>query len=149
MNWVCMRVTQEYPVFAAHGVLKTKNGGINEPTNGLFASKILITDRVRSTREGYVLTHVCPSVCPDGGGGTPARSDGGISTGQQMEYLIRRSRYASCVHAGGLFCLRCVSKYIIELSITNLGITRTNKAFAFAFTFALFEYTLVSKYSSS
>ena len=38
----------------------------------------LITDRVRSTREGYVLTRVCPSihpsVCPHlGGGGTPAR----------------------------------------------------------------------------
>ena len=25
-------------------------------------------------------------------------------TGQQMEYLIRRCRYASCVHAGGLSC---------------------------------------------
>ena len=27
-------------------------------------------------------------------------------TGQQMEYLIRRGRYASCVHAGGLSCLK-------------------------------------------
>ena len=39
----------------------------------------IVTDRVRSTREGYVLTRVCPSihpsVCPHlGGGGTPARS---------------------------------------------------------------------------
>ena len=40
-----------------------------------------ITDRVRSTREGYVLTRVCPSIHPPvclstlgGGGGTPARS---------------------------------------------------------------------------
>ena len=140
----------------------------------------IITDRVRSTREGYVLTRVCPSVCPrgstppvqagrgvprpgpDGGypsqvqlrvGGTLARShstldwgypcqvqiggyphpaldgrcphstlDGGypcqVQTGgppargyppiqdNRWEYLIRRSRYASCVHAGGLSCLK-------------------------------------------
>ena len=33
-----------------------------------------------------------------GGGGTPA------GKGQEMEYLIRHSRYASCVHAGGLSC---------------------------------------------
>ena len=26
--------------------------------------------------------------------------------GQQMKYLIRRGRYASCVHAGGLSCLK-------------------------------------------
>ena len=31
----------------------------------------------------------------------PARPDG---IGQHMEYLIRRSRYASCVHPGGLSC---------------------------------------------
>ena len=34
--------------------------------------ELFITDRVRSTREGYVLTRVCPSVCPQGG--NPARS---------------------------------------------------------------------------
>ena len=27
-----------------------------------------------------------------------------IKTGQQIEYLIRRGRYASCFHAGGLSC---------------------------------------------
>ena len=133
-----------------------------------------ITDRVRSTREGYVLTHVCPSIHPSvcwypparssqgqgtparsrwgGGGGSPARSSwgGGVthlarggtlarsrqgvprgthqpgmgypmagvqppspqhgvlpppSTGQQMEYLIHRGRYASCVHAWGHSCI--------------------------------------------
>ena len=48
----------------------------------------IFTDRVRSTREGYVLTRVCPSVCPhlrgggypsqvQVGGGTPARSSWG------------------------------------------------------------------------
>ena len=45
-------------------------------------------------------------------GASPARSDGvgdtqgGLlpGTGQQMEYLIRRGRYASGVHAGGLSC---------------------------------------------
>ena len=57
-----------------------------------------------------------PAVVPQGtpqqwypgyppGGVPPAR---GVppSTGQQMEYLIRRSRYASCVHAGGLSCYK-------------------------------------------
>ena len=37
-----------------------------------------------------------------GGGGTPRYLPPGI--GQQMEYLIRCGRYASCVHAGGLSC---------------------------------------------
>ena len=38
----------------------------------------LITDRARSTREGNVLTRVCPSIClpTPGGGGTLARSRG-------------------------------------------------------------------------
>ena len=47
---------------------------------------IFITDRERSTREGYVLTHVCPAIHPSvplsvhtwGGGGTPARSRRGV-----------------------------------------------------------------------
>ena len=48
---------------------------------------VIITDRVRSTREGNVLTRVCPSIClstPGGypsqvqAGGTPARSDQGV-----------------------------------------------------------------------
>ena len=39
------------------------------------ANQVIITDRVCSTRESYVLTHVCPSIClSKGGGGTPARS---------------------------------------------------------------------------
>ena len=40
----------------------------------------LITDRVRSMREGSVLTPVCPSIClstPTGGGGTQPGQDGG------------------------------------------------------------------------
>ena len=50
--------------------------------------------------------------------GTPDRSGRGVPqqggtrlgypppawTGQHMEYLIRRGRYTSCVHAGGLSC---------------------------------------------
>ena len=105
---------------------------------------MIITDRVRSTREGYVLTRVCPSIRPSvhkGRGGVPqpgpdrgvpqlgvppgqgwgTSQQGGTSlarmgypppagvppplpasTGQHMEYLIRRGRYAFCVHAGGL-----------------------------------------------
>ena len=31
-------------------------------------------------------------------------------TGQQMEYLIRRGRYTSCVHAGGLSCFFCMCR---------------------------------------
>ena len=132
-------------------------------------------------REGYVLTRVCPSVCPHLGGGVPQPGpDGGVYPSQgdtplwvppvgpghggtpaggvphlryplsdlaggyptlgtppvgpgwgvpllggtpprvplpsigpgrggggvpDMEYLIRRGRYASCVHAGGLSCI--------------------------------------------
>ena len=44
-----------------------------------LARNFFITDRVRSTREGYVLTRVCPSIHPSiclstGVRGTPARS---------------------------------------------------------------------------
>ena len=45
---------------------------------------MFVTDCVRSTREGYVLTRVCPSVCPQVGGylarsrrGTPWPGPGG------------------------------------------------------------------------
>ena len=78
-------------------------------------------------REGYVLTRVCPSVCPQGGGGgqsswggggvspagrgvSPARGGvspargGSANIGQQNEYSLHGGRYASCVHAGGLSC---------------------------------------------
>ena len=99
----------------------------------------IITDRVRSTTGGYVFTGVClltvgGGVTPPGQargypgqiqiwggypgqdqmGGTPARSRWGTppSTGQQMEYLIHRSRYASCVHAGGLSCCSVLSSLL-------------------------------------
>ena len=54
----------------------------NIRNNLLLSSNLVIfTDRVRSTREGYVLTRICTSVClSTGGGGTPTRSDrGGVS----------------------------------------------------------------------
>ena len=66
-----------------------------------------------------------PQPGPDEGGGTPARSRQGeypgippplgqgwgtLGIGQQMEYLIHRGRYASCVHSGGLSCLIVFSK---------------------------------------
>ena len=38
---------------------------------------VIITDRVRSTREGYVLTRVCPSVCPHLGVPWPGPAGGG------------------------------------------------------------------------
>ena len=90
---------------------------------------LIFTDRVRSKREGYVLTPVCPSVCLSTGGvphlarrggvpqpgpakgyckgwGTPLPGMGYPPPGQdcRWEYLIRGGRYASCVHAGGLSC---------------------------------------------
>ena len=85
------------------------------------------TARVRSTREGNVLTRVCPStnlsVHGGGGGSGPAGGGGGVRSsqrgggvrssqwgggsakiGQQNEYSLHSGRYASCVHAGGLSC---------------------------------------------
>ena len=43
---------------------------------------------------------------PGQGGKAPVQRWGTPSQGwgQQMEYLIRRERYASCIHAGGLSC---------------------------------------------
>ena len=58
-----------------------------EAVNPIHNCRIFITDRVRSTREGYVLTRVCPSVCLSTGGvphlarwggGTPAMSSQGV-----------------------------------------------------------------------
>ena len=48
-----------------------------------------------------------PSQVRMGWGGVPPGTDGvpPPNTRQQMEYLIRRGRCASCVHAGGLSCL--------------------------------------------
>ena len=89
-----------------------------------------ITDRVRSTREGYVLTRVCPSIRlsvhrggtppgrggvpqpgPAGGvpgpgsdqGGTPARSMGGLQPGPTGWGIPRRGggEYPSLVQWGG------------------------------------------------
>ena len=46
----------------------------------VFDKSVIITDRVRSTREGYVLTRVCPSICLSTPRGTPARSRWGYPT---------------------------------------------------------------------
>ena len=43
------------------------------------------------------------------GEGVPQRTYP-LMIGQHMEYLKRCGRYASCVHAGGLSCLKCVCK---------------------------------------
>ena len=51
--------------------------------------QVIFIDRVRSTREGYVLTRVCPSIIlsvhtwwgrgtPGGGGGTPPQITDGV-----------------------------------------------------------------------
>ena len=47
---------------------------------------------------------------PAGGvpcGGYPVR--GGTQLGQHREYLLHGGRYASCVHAGGLSCVKGTS----------------------------------------
>ena len=41
-------------------------------------------------------------------GGTPPR----------VEYWIRRGRYASCVHTGGLSCLKLIFAFILRVDIT-------------------------------
>ena len=104
-----------------------------------------ITDRVRSTMVRYCF-HRCLSVHTWGGypgqvqmvGGVPWVSPGQGSgpphprldgvppgrgyprppgTGQQMQYLTRRGRYASCVHAGGLS--RCWLLFGIALTMNR------------------------------
>ena len=52
------------------------------------------------------------------GMGYPCPPSPGI--GRQMEYLIRRGRYASCVRAGGLSC------FVIFCSVTNFFITKNS-----------------------
>ena len=45
----------------------------------------------------------------DSGGavpGPPRGGGGGTQVGQQKEYSLHGGRYASCVHAGGLSCLK-------------------------------------------
>ena len=61
---------------ARHTRENTKPNAILHPAE-THMKNFIITDRVRSRREGYVLTRVCPfihpSVCPHLGGCTPAR----------------------------------------------------------------------------
>ena len=68
-----------------------------------FDSHLFLPAAYVIRREGYVLTHVCPAVCPHLGGrgvprpgpdrgGTPARSDGGGYPGQvQVGGALARS----------------------------------------------------------
>ena len=48
-------------------------------------------------------------------GGTLAR--GGTQLGQHREYLLHGGRYASCVHAGGLFCYLLFSDLITVYTV--------------------------------
>ena len=96
----------------------------------------VIADCVRSTREGYVLTHVCPFICLSIWGGGPGQvrwgrggTRGRVSSpppppaGHQMEYLIRRGLYASCVHAGGLSCsLWFHCHYFLHCSLSTISV---------------------------
>ena len=89
----------------------------NSFLTGHSVLEILVTDRVRSTREGYVLTRVCPSVHNRGGGGTPARSNWGVLQlagggagrvpqpgsveGVGYPSRVQMGRYPGQVHPGG------------------------------------------------
>ena len=82
---------------------------------------------------GRLCFDTCLSVCLSTGG-TPARSDvGGVyprwgtpspHTGQQMEYLIRGGRYASCVHAGGLSCVGSIIIGSVFIGLNNFTLRR-------------------------
>ena len=112
-----------------HGGYQVQPGGGGYPISGQRGYPNPTLDRSRQgvpwgtppARDG-----VPPCLDLDRGGGTPARSRWGyppdqvqtrgtlgypparrgypLSTGQQMESLIGRGRYVSCVHAGGLSC---------------------------------------------
>ena len=105
-----------------HGYCKVKpavSQSIGQLFRGRLLSKmnhrfpyvyLIINDCVRSTREGYVLTCVCPSVhnwgVPQPGGSQarvpplPVRTTDGVLDTPRSVCL--------CVHAGGLSCLRCI-----------------------------------------
>ena len=71
----------------------------------------------------------------------PGQEGGGTQLGQQKEYSLNGGRYASCVHAGGLFVLKklfyffvCVhhtfqSKLLTSFSSTLVGSPRSSTVF--------------------
>ena len=74
-----------------------------------FVNPVLITDRVRSTREGNVLIRVCPSIHPSihlsvhiWGGGTRARSRGYPARGRTLPGYLTSGTAPSDL-AGGYF----------------------------------------------
>ena len=75
----------------------------NVPTTGVMGHVLeIITDRVRSTREGYVLTRVCPSVClSTPGRGYPGQvQPGGVPQPGPGEGTTARSRYGGTPMGG-------------------------------------------------
>ena len=64
----------------------------------ILCAYLLITARIRRIGEGTVFTGVCLST------GVREEVSPPPGIGRQMEYLIRRGRYGSCVYAGGLSC---------------------------------------------
>ena len=112
---------------------------VSNNSSSFAISYQLITDRVRSMREGYVLTCVCPST-----GGYPPWSGWGVprGKGQQTEYFIRRGRYASCVHAGGLSCFIWIRE--MKQNSRELQFTMGFKARCFFFGLALLSRVLIT-----
>ena len=72
-------------------------GGVT-PVRGVLHLRYPLSDMAK----GVPLLWVPPPVRP--GQGVPLPGRGGGGTPPRVEYLIRRGRYASCVHAGGLSC---------------------------------------------
>ena len=70
-HWNCMALPTQVldPLLVRILDLVQKNTSVKLK---YLVQSTIVTDRVRSTREGYVLTRVCPSIClSTGGEGVP------------------------------------------------------------------------------
>ena len=98
--------TGGYPSQERMGVPQPQPGQVGYPIHPLS------WDGVPPSRDGVLPGQGTPIQrwrTPSQGWGTPVQIWGTPPPpriGQQMEYLICRGRYASCVHAGGLSCYR-------------------------------------------
>ena len=120
-NWVRKYFHDEYKKPLSSIQLKSLSAAYVTPTTGIDRNRhtnniewlhcfhwYIFTDRVRSTRESYVLTGVCPSIClsTPGGGGYPSQIQqaGGYPSQIQVGGVLQPGPgggYPSQVQAGG------------------------------------------------
>ena len=86
-----------YPLPRSRWGIPPSLGGTPFPGRGIPPSQ---AGGYHLPRQGY------PHLAPFPGGGTLPRWGGYIPPEQHSMYLLRGGRYASCVHAGGLSCVR-------------------------------------------